>query len=275
MLVSLATTSLLSIRLDEVISLASQAGFEGLELACTTPHFGRARAEHDFEAVAQMLRDSSLKLVALSIGTNFTDPYGVEEEVEIASAFARVARRVGTDCLVVTAGRPASLKAQPDRWHACTNGLRALVAAASRRGVRVTLAVQRGTLADSVAGVSRLLEQVGQEDISIALDLGHVLAIGGEVKSFLEFFSPRIALVRIQDLVQAKPEAEWVPLGQGQTDFRSIIGLLRDSGYDGTLCLPCRHLVHEVDLQPHVEAEIQALRSLLRSGEPVPAQMDV
>jgi sugar phosphate isomerase/epimerase len=141
--------------------------------------------------------------------------------------------------------------------------------------VRVTLAVQRGTLADSIAGVSRLLDQVGQEDVRIALDLGHVLAIGGEVKSFVEFFLPRISLVRVQDLTQADPEPEWVPLGQGQADFRSILGMLRDSGYDGPLCLPCRHLAHEVDLQPHVEAEIQALRSLLRAGEPVPAQMDV
>jgi sugar phosphate isomerase/epimerase len=275
MLIGLTTSSLLSLRLHEVIRLAAQTGFDGVELACCTPHFTRAHAERDFEAVGDMLRDAGLKLVALHVVTNLTDPYTVDEEVAMASDFIRVARRVGTDCMVITAGRPASLKAMPDKWQNCVTGLRALAADADRRGVRLLLSIQRGTLADSVASVSRLFDQMGGESIDIALDIGHVLAAGGDVRAFAEFFQPRIALVRVQDFAPGAPEEEWMPLGEGQGDFSAFLAFLRASGYDGPLCLACRHLAREVDLQPHVERELLALRRLLQAGERVPMEMDV
>jgi len=271
MLVAVSSQSMFGLGLYEAIRMASRVGFDGIELLCATPHFGLDRAMRDFEAVEEALERARLRLVALTVPTNLTDPFTLKEELEAAQEFIKVARRVGTDCVVVNAGRPTSLRAMHDRWETCVAALQLLSSAAQRRGVRLVVSVQRNSLADTPAGVATLLKQVGDGAMGVLLDTGFVLENKQTVESYVQFLNKSLTIVRIQDVAVGRQDSSWAALGAGSCDFHSVVAALKVAKFAGPVSLACRHAAEDPDPLEKLARELRKARSLLAVHQLAPA----
>ena len=63
-------------------------------------------------------------------------------------------------------------------------------------------------------------------------DTGHLQAAGGDPVELVRTYRGRIDYVHIKDLDES---GGFVPLGRGVLDVAGVLGVLRDTGYDGWL----------------------------------------
>lgn len=96
--------------------------------------------------------------------------------------------------------------------------------------------------------VDRFLDMTDPELVGLCFDSGHFLFAGGDPSAGIRRFAERIRHVHFKDCsLQVKREsreAEWdyfealahgvfCPLGSGEVDFPALLGVLRETGYEG------------------------------------------
>lgn len=71
--------------------------------------------------------------------------------------------------------------------------------------------------------------------VNVHLDVGHAFLMGGmkEIRRFIAHFSNRIAHIHIHD--NHGTADEHIALGKGRIKWKSVIAMLRKSGYEGTV----------------------------------------
>jgi inosose dehydratase len=132
-----------------------------------------------------------------------------------------------------------------DQWATLLGNLDRLAEAAADRGVLAVLHPHVGTMVESRAEVSRVLEGSG---IQLCLDTGHLL-IGGTDPVQLAVEAPgRIAHAHLKDVdaalaarvqageltyTEAVGQGMYTPLGAGDVDIDGIVTALRNNGFDG------------------------------------------
>jgi inosose dehydratase len=156
----------------------------------------------------------------------------------------------GGDCLVLSAnsgldGYDAKPQLSEQEWQTLFNNLDRLAALAARRGVRASLHPHVGTMVETRAEVYRVLEG---SSIPLTLDTGHLLIGGTDPVELAVNFPHRIAHVHAKDVDSAKAapvrtgavpyqqavaDGMYVPLGQGDVDFKAIVEALDKAGFDG------------------------------------------
>jgi inosose dehydratase len=156
----------------------------------------------------------------------------------------------GGDCLVLAAvsgldGYDAKPALDNVQWGRLFANLDRLGELAARRGVRASLHPHVGTMVETRQEVYRVLEG---SSMALTLDTGHLLIGGTDPVELAVSHPARIAHVHAKDVDAAKaapvrngevPYQEavangmYVPLGQGDVDFRAIVAALTSAGYDG------------------------------------------
>ncbi len=112
-------------------------------------------------------------------------------------------------------------------------------------GVTACLHPHWGTMVQNVDEVERVLEN---STVGLCLDTGHLACGGADVVELVRKYADRVDIVHAKDIRkditdQLLPgEINWsqgikagmfTPIGQGDIDFASIVGLLNDAGFDG------------------------------------------
>jgi sugar phosphate isomerase/epimerase len=87
------------------------------------------------------------------------------------------------------------------------------------------------------------------ERLGVLLEVGHLYQAGISLSEAVHVFGDRLADVHVHDATLEKDyrEATHLPIGRGTVDFRSLIKLLRDVGYDGWLTLEIRGTEEEIE----------------------------
>ena len=133
--VSLFSQSLFALPLDEAIAAVAKAGFPAIELACTAPHFDLDTAQRDADAVAERIRQA-----------------GLEQDLESAETFIRLAPLFHTSLIKLTPGPPASADAQAGHWAWLAYAIDALTATAAQVEVRLAFETHMRQLTDTLEG---------------------------------------------------------------------------------------------------------------------------
>lgn len=86
------------------------------------------------------------------------------------------------------------------------------------------------------------LENTHPELVSLCLDTAHTAIAGIDVVSAFERWAHRIAYVHLKDVdpdlqKYQNPMHSFCELGIGTIDFRGVVKTLRNTGYDGVLCV--------------------------------------
>jgi sugar phosphate isomerase/epimerase len=149
-------------------------------------------------------------------------------------------------------------------WVEVREAYRELVKYASERGVMaviepeppVILAGERGQTCERLIGRSedaeRMFREIGDENLGLLVDIGHVYVMRENVLQVIEKFGKRIVHVHMEDIID-RIHCHFLP-GAGMVDFEGVVRALHKIGYKGFLSM---------ELESHVwEPEKAALESI-------------
>lgn len=159
-----------------------------------------------------------------------------------------------------------SLKA-PDRKTALEK-VRRFATAASQNGVTASLHNELGSAFQTPSELKQAMSQI--KELTMCLDTAHGVAAGVDIEKTINEYRDRITLVHLKDLRAKIPMREvrftrdFVNVGRGIIDLRSIVNKLKDVGYSGQLMLEIEALQGE-DPGPVVLDGYRYVRNLLNS----------
>jgi sugar phosphate isomerase/epimerase len=116
-----------------------------------------------------------------------------------------------------------------------------LASVASRPGIGIAVHNHLGTCFETEAEMRKLL--LSNKKLNVCFDTAHADAAGFDSARFIREFGDRISLVHLKDLRVKVPKAkvsftkDFVNMGEGVVDFRTVFTELRDAGYSGSLML--------------------------------------
>lgn len=130
-------------------------------------------------------------------------------------------------------------------WQALFTNLSRISDVCRTRGVTAVLHPHWGTMVQNVDEVQRVLDN---STVGLCLDTGHLACGGADVVELVRRYADRVGIVHAKDVRmdiarQLLPgEINWsqgiragmfVPIGRGDVDFATIVGLLDNAGFDG------------------------------------------
>ncbi len=208
-------------------------GYDGVELAVRDPKLV------DPEAILQVTQARGLAIPAIGTGQawveeglSFTDPDPEvrRRAVERVKSHLPLAKRLGAVVIIgLLRGivRPGVYRDQAMSW--LVESLRECASEASRIGVRFALEpINRyeTTLINNVEQGLELVEKVGADSFGLLLDTFHMNIEEPSIEESIRAAGDRIFHFHVAD------SNRWYP-GAGHLDFRSILGALAETGYQG------------------------------------------
>ena len=171
------------------------------------------------------------------------DPAGRARRIGFLKSALDLARRLGAPCVSLWSGVVRDSADEASLWRRLVESLLPVLdhAAGGGAGEGITIAFEPepGMFVDTLARYGRLLEllsgRLGRADqFGLTIDVGHMECMGERpLAAALAPWAARIANVHVDDMLACRHEH--LPLGEGDVEFRPVIDLLREAGYQGGL----------------------------------------
>lgn len=237
------TNGLAHHRLEEAAELVRGAGYAGIGLTLDVPHLDPYRLrDGELERARRAL--SGLEIVIQTGGRFLLDPRRKHEPTLLTNDAAERARRVdflrravdaaaalGSRVVSFWSGKaPAGVETQ-ELWHRLEGGIRTVLAHAKGSGVALAFEPEPGMWIERVEGYRALRTRVPDPGLGLALDVGHLAVNGEDMRQELRTHAGELRVVQIEDIAGRRHEHRM--FGEGELDFRAILGALRQVGYAG------------------------------------------
>jgi sugar phosphate isomerase/epimerase len=238
--VSLFSQSLFAFDLSKAIATTAEIGFSAIELACEDRHFDLNTARKEPERIAGQIQQAELTVSALSLFNTFTDPTRLDEEVEAAVTYIRLAPLFKTKVLKLTPGAPGSAEAAEAHWQCLEKALSRLVPEAREVGVRLAFETHMRQLTDTLASSQRLMERTPTDVVGMTVDFLNLSFAGEKMTEVIHVLEDRMVHTHLKNGT-TDSEGTWhfQALDEGNLDYAVLLRLLRDAGYSGYLSIEC------------------------------------
>lgn len=249
MYVGMLTAPFLKDGLETVISFASQAGFEWLEVWATEDcqHFDINRTE----SWAADIREAGLSISSLAgyIDITAADQAEREHNQQWMLSLVAACQQAGTDVLCCNAGLPPpGMSREEALEQLAAPFLRQLCAQAADAGIKIALENWYATNIMHLGQWDMLFEMVPDENMGLNFDPSHLVLQDIDYLAAVEKFADRIFHTHAKDTeilahqlayTGNKSDGWWrfVIPGFGEIDWGIYISRLRDNGYDGVLSI--------------------------------------
>ncbi|MCI0384340.1 sugar phosphate isomerase/epimerase [Streptomyces sp. CNQ085] len=273
------TNGMTSHRLPDALALLADTGYDGVALTLDVAH-------HDPFAPRLAARTASLARRLDRLGLDSTvetgarflldprrkheptlvtrDPAGRARRLAFLRLCVDIAADLGSEAVSFWAGAPApgtDTSSGGTAWGHLVDGVRAVVAYATERGVVAAFEPEPGMLVEDCAGWSRLAARV--PGLRLALDTGHCLVSGGLAPHRAVLNHARdLGAVAVEDMPRGRHEHR-AP-GEGDMDLPMVLGALRAVRYGGLVSLELSRDAHRADVL--VPGALRALRHAERAG---------
>ena len=225
----------------ERFQLAKDAGYEKIECPTTAD-------QTDAEAMKAASEKTSLPIHSVMNADHWkypfssADPAVVEKSLDGARVSIRNAHLWGAETVLLV---PAVVNAQTTYKEAYVRSqpaIRKLIPLAEE--LKVTLALEEvwNKFLLSPLEFARYIDEYDSPRVRAYFDVGNVV-LYGYPQDWIRTLGKRIVKLHIKDFsfrrdpTTKKQVADWVPLGEGDIDWRSIYDALGDIGYKGTATL--------------------------------------
>ncbi|MTE17639.1 TIM barrel protein [Streptomyces sp. TRM43335] len=273
------TNGMTSHRLPDALALLADTGYDGVALTVDVAHhdpfaprlaartaalarrLDRLGLDSTVETGARFLLDPRRKHEPTLVTP---DPAGRARRLAFLRLCVDIAADLGSEAVSFWAGTPApGTDTSPGGavWGHLVDGVRAVVAYASERGVVAAFEPEPGMLVEDCAGWSRLAAHV--PGLRLALDTGHCLVAGDLAPHQAVLGHARdLGAVAVEDMPRGRHEHR-AP-GEGDMDLPSVLGALRAVRYGGLVSLELSRDAHRADVL--VPGALRALRHAERAG---------
>jgi sugar phosphate isomerase/epimerase len=287
--------------LEDVFIVGKAAGYTCVELMCWPP--GKADRRYagvthidvdnfDPSRVLDLAQANGIGMSGLGYYPNLLSPN--QEEGRVANTHLRrviaAARTLNLDVVSTFVGRDFTRSVE-DNWPLFLSVWKDLIAYAEDQGIRIAIEncpmiftadewPGGKNLASSPAIWRRMYEDIPSPNFGLNYDPSHMLWQQMDYITPLKEFSSRIFRVHLKDVAVHREQLDQVgilayPLkfhtprlpGRGDTDWAKFLRALKDSGYDGPVCVEVEDREYETSLERRKEAltlAAQYLRALVQ-----------
>ncbi|MEA2177544.1 MAG: D-psicose/D-tagatose/L-ribulose 3-epimerase [Solirubrobacteraceae bacterium] len=227
--------------LDDVIDLAAEMGFDGLEIGAAAPHafpdYLDAARRKDIRA---RLDGHGLEVSAMcptmggGAGYNPASPEAAERQAGSAyvGEVLRLAADIGCPTVIHLGGYRRLGQPYAEAWAYAVEGLQNAAKAAREHGVKLAVEPTSAdsNLVEHAGDALRIIEDAGVADVAgVMLDTFHIYHRHDEVREAFAVAGDQLTYVHLADLDRDPPGSH--------RDFTDVIEGLRAIGYDGWLSL--------------------------------------
>lgn len=199
------------------------------------------------EAVGQILRDRSLRVV-IETGARFLlDPLHKHQPTLISPDAADRARRLdflfravdiaaklSADAVSFWSGAPLDNAPHATLIDRLVEGCRRLCDRADQRGILLAFEPEPGMLIDTMPRFAELIDRVAHPAFGLTLDVGHLHCLGEvPIADHIHRWRDRLWNIHIEDM--RRGIHDHLPFGQGEMDFPPIFKALSTIDYRGGL----------------------------------------
>jgi len=237
--------------LEVALTEGKRIGYQGFELGNKFPR--------ESEALRKVLASHGLELVSGWYSGRLARR-SVEDEIAAVGPHLKLLADNGAKVMVYgevedsIQGAPQPLYKRPRfftsaQWDAYADRLTQFAKHTLSHGVRVAYHHHMGAYVEAPADVDELMKRVGPE-VGLLFDSGHMTFAGGDAVDMLRKYVKRVCHVHCKDVrpdvIKLARNRNWsflesvingaftVP-GDGAVDFHALMGVLRESGYEGWL----------------------------------------
>jgi sugar phosphate isomerase/epimerase len=246
MKLAFSTNAFKQVSLEESLGQIAACGYEGAEIMADVPHAypphmdGRRR-----KAVVDLLKELRLGVTNLNAFTLFAQgdtwhPSWIEPDAEARARriehtvnAIRLARDLGAPGISVEPGGPVPVgMTRPAAMDLYRQGLRQVLATAADCGVNLLVEPEPHLLIERPEEFEELLAGLSHPRLALNFDIGHFFCVGVDPAAAARRLAPHIRHVHLEDIAPTREHRHLVP-GRGAIDFASVLGALRDGGYNG------------------------------------------
>jgi inosose dehydratase len=220
----------------QAIKDVSEVGFRGIQI--------RSNVLKDFgekpSALAELLRQHSLKFVALSGGGPRGDSYVTAEEVATQVKHATFLRAAGGLYLQMTdSARPRDRKPESKDFKALGRLLTEIGKRTADLGIPMAYHNHMGSLGERPDEVDALMDAADPRYVKLLLDVAHYAQGGGDPAKAIRKHRDRILFLHIKDVESMAPKGEsanayrFVELGRGRVDLPAVFSALKQIKFRG------------------------------------------
>ncbi len=204
------------------------------------------------------------------------DPRRKHQPTLLSSAPAERARRLdfcryaidcaaelGSDCVSLFSGLSTEPAPVDVIWHWLIDGLSRVLDYAANRNVTVALEPEPGMFIDTTASFVELRRRLGDDRLRLTLDVGHLHCVDeGPMPQIIVGLAPLLANVHLEDMRAGVHEH--LMFGEGEIDFRAVLGALYTTRYTGPI---------HVELSRHSHQGPEAARKAFEFLQPILAEI--
>ena len=213
--------------LEEVIDIAADHGFDGIELWGKPPHLPADYDENYAQNVKEMAQQKGLEISAFG---SYVNPLMQLHQKHFEEAF-KIARDLGTDLVRIWSGGGASKSIAPADRRLILFRLVSITQWANFRNIRIALEMHNNQYTDSVATILETIEEVKLPALKTYYQ-PLARSDADEPHAAAEKLAPHIANVHAQNF-DASGKA--CPIADGVVDYTRIVETLKNAGYNGYL----------------------------------------
>ena len=219
----------------ERFQLAKDCGFERIECPTT-------RAQADAEAMKTAAEKTGLKIHSVMNSDHWKypfsspDPAVVERSLEGARISIRNAHMWGAETVLLVPAVVSPQVTYKEAYERSQPAIRKLLPLAEELNIILAIEEVWNKFLLSPLEFARYIDEFNSPKIRAYFDVGNVL-LYGYPQDWIRTLGPRIVKLHIKDFYFRKQVGKWVPLGEGDMDWKAIYEALHDIGYKGTATL--------------------------------------
>lgn len=252
MRVSLCTISNKETAVEEVVALAGEVGYDGVEV------WGDDHVGDGGEAACRRITDAAADAgVTVPVYSSYlragTDGFAADLPHEVT-----VADRLGADLIRVWAGDEEYGDHDPAHFDRVAADLREVAERAADVGVGVTVEKHPGTLTNTLNGAREVLDAVDRSNCGLNYQPGFSVP-ADTIAREVEALGPRTNHCHLQ-AVRERGSTHRCPLSEAFYDVEGVVDGLRSAGFDGYASV--EFVTEERPYREAVADDLEYLRSL-------------
>jgi len=249
----LCTIAFKPVPFEEVLDLAVEAGFDGVEPWGRPGHTPDPFDADVVRKYADAVSARGLEVAQYGSYANPTDE-AFEQQMQDAIAAANIYQ---TQKIRVWVGNCGSADAQDAQWAQAITGFSTFCDRAADHGLELVVEMHGGRLSDTVDGCMRLIEGVNREDFRMNFQ-PMFTDTPDQTLDAVQRIAPFVSTVHAQNYVNVGSNARSL-ISDGLVDYETVIGILRAVGFDGYLEV---EFVREEDPKDALKKDAAYLRKL-------------
>jgi len=253
--------------LEEVIAIAKEIGYEGIELLAREPHLPAETKESRAKEIKKKLDEAELPVTCIASYTRYRRDFSRDEARKQKDDFRRfVDLAVILDSPIIR-HNPAGSEAHAtdDDYKYAAEWYNEICELAAEGNVKVGIEIHNGSLVESAESCRKLIDMVERENIGAIHDAGNMYISGNDFgEQSVEVLGDRLIHAHVKDELRVEDpnlpgafkcrtkngEEIFVAtlLGEGGADHLPLFKALARRGYKGYLSAECHMVIGKDDI---------------------------